>query len=113
LEQQGKDREMWAVETMPAAWPSLVGECVLMCKGDCRGSSDASSGYMLRFRAKVASRAGSPGKVWVSSTTSPRCSDWGRALSWPPRTPSTTVWSLVRRCDHGESGRLHFRRREP
>ena len=64
MEQQGKDREMWAVETMPAAWPSLVGECVLMCKGDCRGSSDASSGYMLRFRAKVASRAGSPGKVW-------------------------------------------------
>lgn len=56
---------------------------VLMCNGDGRGSSDASSGYMLRFRMRVASQGGAQGRCGVSSTTSSRCSAWGSALSWP------------------------------
>lgn len=70
---------------MLAAWLSLAGERVLMCNGDGRVlvTRDASSGYMLGFRVRVASQGGTQGRCGVSSTTSPRCSAWGSALSWP------------------------------
>lgn len=62
-ERKGKCGKWW-FRPMLAAWPSLAGERVLKCKGDGCGSSDAGSGYVVGFRARVGSQGGCPGKVW-------------------------------------------------
>lgn len=79
---------------MPAAWPSLAGECVLVCKVDGHGSSDASSGFMLRFRVKMVSRGGCPGKVWGLLHNISQMFSLGQCFKLAPRAPSNPNLSV-------------------
>lgn len=89
----------WKFRPMQGAWPSLAGKHVLMWKGDGHVFLDASSGYTIRLRVRVAPQGGCPGKVWgllhtISQTFSP-----GQGSQLAPKgpfqpKPLCALWSL-------------------
>lgn len=123
-EPSGKEGEMWEMETWASARSvASAGRRVcftvqgrwLWILDDCE--PDASSGYMLRLRVRVASQGGCPGKLWGLLHNTSQMFSPGRHSKLAPKgpfqpEPVCALRSLVRKCDHGESGNLHFRRRE-
>lgn len=97
----GKEGGMWEMEVRAhARSAAFAGRRVcIVWKGDGRVFLDASSDYTIRFRARVASQGGCPGKVWGLLHTISRVFSPGQRSHLAPRGPfqpetRCALWSL-------------------